>query len=160
MRIPAPQAGVTLVEVLLAAALAGFALLALAMLHSQSLRAMEQAQRTVEANFLLHDLASRMQANPAGRASYVGHLSGSPSSQSCSSASASDPATACSASELAEHDAWMWMVLIEKSLGDAAVATLTILNADETSYTLELTWPENGESLSATLNFRLRSWIP
>ncbi|MGA1561568.1 MAG: hypothetical protein ACO376_01130 [Gammaproteobacteria bacterium] len=160
MRSPAQQTGMTLVEVLLASALAGFALLALALLHSQSLRAMEQAQRNIEANFLLQDLASRMQANPAGRSSYATYLSGTPNSQGCSSSSDSDPATACSASELAEHDAWMWMALVEQSLGDAATATLTTLNNDQTSYALELTWPESGESLSATYNFRLRSWIP
>lgn len=150
------QAGVTLIEVLLASALAAFALLALAMLHSQSLRAMDQAQRSVEANFLLHDFASRMQANPTGRASYASFLTGSPTSQSCNSISDSVPATPCSAVDLAEHDAWMWKAMIEESLGNAASASLTSLNTDDTSYRLSLSWVENGTSLSTELIFRLR----
>ena len=154
------QAGVTLVEVLLASALAGFALLALAMLHSHSLRGMEQAQRQVEATFLLQDFASRMQANPAGRASYAGFLAGTPTSQGCSSTNDSDAASVCNATDLAEHDAWMWTVMIEETLGEDASAVLTSLVSGDTSYKLTLSWAENNEAIDAELIFRLRPWIP
>lgn len=159
MNTPTQQAGITLIEVLIAAALAGFALLALAMLHSQSLRGMEQAQHNVEANLLLQDLASRMQANPAGRISYTSLLGTSVSSQGCSSSNSSDPATPCTPSQLAEHDVWMWQNLVSTALG-TATGSLAVLSTNDTSYRLTLTWTEDGAPTSASLAFRLRSSAP
>ena len=155
------QAGVTLVEVLLASALAGFALLALAMLHTQSLRSLDHAQRAVTANFLLNDLASRMQANPAGRATYVSLIGGSPASQGCSSTHSADAATPCLPAALAQHDLYVWKAMATTSLGSLPSApTLTELSATDTSYRATLNWKDQDETRSASLAFRLRPSIP
>ncbi len=159
MKFRVHQTGITLVEVLLAAALAAFALLALALLHSNSLRAVQQAQHAVDANFLMHDLASRMQANALGRASYAAQLAGSPGSQGCSSTS-STAATACTPTQLAQHDAWAWKALLSDALGSSASATLSTHSTTDTSYQISVAWSENGEDRSASLDFRLRPSIP
>lgn len=125
------QAGVSLIEVLIAIVIASIGLLALAGVNASSIRYAKMSQYRGTATMLANDIAERMRANSLGFASYG--LSSDFSAQASTPAAPSPLCNSyggviCTATQVAAIDLQSWRVRLRSQLPEGS-AYITILNA-------------------------------
>ena len=144
------QAGITLVEVMIALLVISVGLLAVASLQLLSKRSnYDAAQRTTAAQ-LADDLMERMRANPAALIDYLGAAPVGGGSVA-SPATRCEGAVTCTAQELALYDTWQWEQQLDGSLvrlgGEATgglVAPVACINGPDFggtgTYSVAIAW--------------------
>lgn len=142
-----PQAGFTLIEVLVAILVLSIGLLGLAMLQVESLKYNTDAYYRTQATMLAYDIIDRMRANAdtAKSGGYVAaaapteQLCGEPGNGGCSTAEA-----------LASYDLTVWYQRLAASL--PAGATPSSIARAGNQITVTINWAERGVAKS-------RSWV-
>lgn len=150
-RVMNKNAGFTLIEVLIAMVVLAVGLLGLAGLQATSLRNNQSAYNRSQATQLAYDLADRMRANVAGKATYTSILPGAATAKT-NCLPTTMPVTGCSPAEMAENDLFEWNLAVTTTLpsgvGIIAVATGV--------YTITINWDDdrNGNTDSKDPNFQ------
>ena len=123
--------GFTLIEVLIAMLVLGVGLLGLAGLQVTSLSSSQSAYNRSQATELAYDLADRMRANIAGKATYT--TGTAVAKANCLTI------TGCSPTEMAENDLYQWNSAVAATLPNGA-GTVTVAAG---TYTIAITWDDN-----------------
>ena len=133
---PAPAAGFTLLEILIALVVLSIGLLGIAALQGVGLRTSHGAQLTSQASVLAYDIADRIRANPQG--TYLG---------STDNINCDNPPTA---PPLDEADFAEWSCAVRallpngsgEILGSAVSTVIGGITRTVTTYTITLTWTD------------------
>jgi type IV pilus assembly protein PilV len=143
------NAGFTLIEVLIAMVVLAVGLLGLAGLQATSIKNNLSAYNRSQATLLAYDLADRMRANVAGKATYTTIL---PSAATLKSNCLTT--TGCSLADMAENDLFEWNLAVTTTLPSGVG---TIANAAGV-YTVTINWDDNrdGNTNSNDPNFQTR----
>lgn len=135
--------GFTLLEVLVALVVLSVGMLGIGALYVASLQSARTAIiRTKAINFAA-DLADRIRANRGGLAAY----SGGASNRGCADTTA-DGTAACTPTQMAEHDLFLWRQLLTDSrsgLPDAQ-ADITFTAGSPPLYEISISWTEAGDA--------------
>jgi type IV pilus assembly protein PilV len=142
-RVMNKNAGFTLIEVLIAMVVLAVGLLGLAGLQATSIRNNLSAYNRSQATLLAYDLADRMRANVAGKATYTSILPGTATAKT-NCLPTTMPATGCSPAEMAENDLYQWNITVTTTLPNGA-GTVTV-NAGV--YTIGITWDDNRDGFT------------
>jgi type IV pilus assembly protein PilV len=114
------QRGFSLIEVLVTLVIVTVALLSSAALQLLSKRSnYDAAQRTTAAH-LAEDLLERMRNNSGSLLDYVPMAPLGGATQAAPAADCGDPATVCTAAEMAAYDLWQWERLLDGALETTA----------------------------------------
>ena len=141
------SAGFTLIEVLISIVVLAVGLLGLAGLQSTSLRNNLSAYNRSQATLLAYDLADRMRANIAGKATYTSILPDAATAKT-NCLPTNMPASGCSPTEMAENDLFEWnRNLVATSvlhLGlPLGAGTIVETNPSTGVYTINITWDDD-----------------
>ena len=141
------NAGFTLIEVLIAMVVLAVGLLGLAGLQATSLRNNQSAYNRSQATQSAYDLADRMRANIAGKATYTSILPGAATAKT-NCLPTTMPASGCSPAEMAENDLFEWnrnlVATTALPLGlPLGVGTLVDTNPPTSVYTITITWDDD-----------------
>jgi type IV pilus assembly protein PilV len=155
---PAPQAGFSLLEVMIALVVLAVGLLGLAAMQSFSLRYNNQSYQRTQATAAIQDMADRMRANPEGVRAGVYTLS--PATNIPPTAGTNCYAAAClTASAMASFDMNQWVTFITQPqvLGTNATAEIkSVVTADPTYvYRITVNWEENNVAQTQELLVQL-----
>jgi type IV pilus assembly protein PilV len=145
------QRGVTLVESLVALVVLSVGMLGIAGLYVESLRAGRSALLRTHAIALASDMADRIRANPEAKASYA-----KTATQKGTAHAKCNPGGAgqCSPQEMAANDIAVWHALVDDDDDNPAagqvglpggVATISVVGADPSTYTIQIHWTESGQ---------------
>lgn len=154
----APEAGFSLLEVMIALIVLAVGLLGLAAMQSFSLRYNNQSYQRSQATAAIYDMADRMRANPEGVRAGVYALS--PATNIPPSAATNCYATAClTASAMANFDMNQWVTFITQPqvLGASATAEIKSVVAVDPTYVYQITvnWEENNVTQNQQLLVQL-----
>lgn len=131
------QAGVTMIEVLVAVLVLAVGLLGVSGLQSLSLKNTTAVHFAQEAQTYSDDLINRIMANNAAAdaGDYEGaNIPASAPTTDCSS-------TSCSPSDMASWDLWQWHVALTTSVGaPPAAAAAVSWDATKAEYAIAITW--------------------
>jgi len=130
--------GFTLIEVLVAMVLLAVGLLGLAGLQVTSLSNNQSAYNRSQATELAYDLADRMRANVAGRATYASIApTDAAAKPTCLNVAS------CNTATMAENDLYEWNLAVTNSLpaGSGTIATI-----GGNVYTITITWDDDRDS--------------
>jgi type IV pilus assembly protein PilV len=151
-----PQAGFSIVEVMVALMVLAVGMLGIASLYVTSLRSSGSAISRMQAVNLASDLADRIRANRFARTAYEND---DPESHDCTDV------TDCSEADMAENDVFLWKQQIADVLpGDAdgdVVYAAGAPNAPD-DYTITVSWTERGSgegSVDSQLSYTLTMQI-
>lgn len=126
--------GFTLIEVLIAMLVLAVGLLGLAALQTTSLRNNLSAYHRSQATQLAYDLADRMRANVAGKASYTDILpSAATATASCLTT------TGCSTINMAHNDLFEWNRSVSTVLPSGSGTIAVVANI----FTITITWDDD-----------------
>lgn len=132
----AGQAGITMIEVLVAVLVLAVGLLGVAGLQSLSLKNTTTAHFAQEAQSYSDDLINRIMANnqAADTGAYADSIGASAPTPDCS-------AGTCSSAEMASWDLWQWNTALTTAVGapPAAAAEVLWIATDE-EYDIAITW--------------------
>jgi type IV pilus assembly protein PilV len=157
--------GFTLIEVLIATLVLAVGLLGLAGLQATSLRNNLSAYNRSQATQLAYDLADRMRANVAGKATYTSILPGAATAKT-NCLPTILPTTGCSPAEMAENDLFEWnrnlVATTALPLGlPLGVGTIADTSPPTGVYTITITWDDDRNGIvdakdpSFTTSFQL-----
>ena len=126
--------GFTLIEVLIAMLVLAVGLLGLAGLQATGLKNNQSAYNRSQATQLAYDLADRMRANVAGKASYTAIL---PSSATAKTNCLTT--TGCTPADLAQNDLFEWNSAVSNNL-PSGIGTIAIA---ANIFTISITWDDD-----------------
>jgi len=132
--------GFTLIEVLIAMLVLAVGLLGLAGMQATSLRNNQSAYNRSQATQLAYDLADRMRANVAGKATYT---SISPISNATAKANCKNT-TGCTPADMAENDLKQWSDAVIAALPNGT-GTITVTTG---VYTIAITWDDDHDGVA------------
>ncbi len=134
------QAGVSLIEVMIAVLVLGIGLLGIINLQNRSLEYNQQAYLYSQATILAWDIAERMQANPDGGDDYLINFGAKVSSATdCEVTNCSSP------SQIAQWDLAQWLETLERTLPQGkAEITQEDPDVNEYSVVIELDVEKSG----------------
>lgn len=149
--------GFTMIELLVAVVVFSIGLIGIAGMQATALGLTHDSQVTVRASNLTADILEKIRLNPtARRAGHYNDISGTQTAPSCVTTTdaqgdtTTDPSNtgACTAEELAQLDAWLWMEEISDSLPSGSGE----VKFDNDIYTVTVTWKEkqNGTVVDQT----------
>lgn len=157
------QAGLSLIEVLVALAVLSIGLLGTAALQVQAKRSNLSSVERTTASMLINDLFERMRANPTMFATYRADLD---ATQSIGVTGHTEPTpdcltSECSPSELAQRDVWEWeqaLIGVSEQSGGENTGGLVLPMACMTGptdgssgmYTIAVNWRGNAEFTGST----------
>jgi type IV pilus assembly protein PilV len=154
---PGRQAGFSLLEVLIALLVLSIGLLGHSKIQALSVRASTDAHLRTEATFLANDMIERMRANrPAVASDYYASINyaaidcSTAPATICSEGTAGTAAT-CSATEMADEDAFTWTCDVLASLPGGSVAVSSAAGV----YSVAVNWTgldEAGNGLPKTVS--------
>ena len=134
-RVQEQQRGFSLVEVLIALVIMSVGMLGIAGLYVQSLQAGRTSMLRHNAVTLAGDVADRIRANPLAGVAYQDSAG---VDRNC----VDDSGTACDASEMADHDVFLW----KQQAGDTLPGGDVTITFDDTAfpneYTINVNWTE------------------
>lgn len=107
------EKGFTLVEILVAVLVLALGLLGLAGLQTSGLHSNHSANLRTGATLLAYDMTERMRANRAG---YDGGFYNNPTPTDRSCVWDGSTPAACTAQQMAQHDAWEWTTSLTQTL--------------------------------------------
>ena len=114
MRIRHSQAGVTLIEALIAGVILAIGILGVVSLITMSKVSQHQAIQRTRAVALADNILERIRRNPAGLATYNGGLANPLGNASITNEPSPDCSSAtCTTVEMAAHDLWAWEQLLD-----------------------------------------------
>lgn len=128
------NAGFTLIEVLIAMLVLAVGLLGLAGLQATGLKNNQSAYNRSQATQLAYDLADRMRANVAGKASYTAIL---PSSATAKTNCLTT--TGCTPADLAQNDLFEWNSAVSNNL-PSGIGTIAVA---ANIFTISITWDDD-----------------
>ncbi len=135
------NAGFTLIEVLIAMLVLAVGLLGLAGMQAASLKNNQSAYNRSRATQLAYDLADRMRANVAGKATYTAVLPSSATAQTdCLTVS-----TTCTVADMAQNDLFEWNSAVNISL-PSGIGTISVSGS---IYTIRITWDDDQDENDA-----------
>ena len=129
------QLGFSLIEAMVSLVVMSVGLIGIAAMYGQGLSAGRTALFRTQAVNLAADMADRIRLNRLGGAAY----GNAPADHMC------DPGggVACSPTEMAEHDLFVWTTQIANLLPNG-MGTVQFANGTPPSYTIQITWQELG----------------
>jgi len=160
--------GFGLIEVLVALVVLSIGLLGTAKLQVLAIRYNTQSFMRSQAAALAYDMADRMRANPtavaAGSYDSADAANYQPPADNGCSETASSAAQACTAAQLAAHDAWEWGNEISNALPAGAGTVCTDSDPDDAVacdgignvYSITVSWTEMVDGAPSTASYRMR----
>jgi type IV pilus assembly protein PilV len=149
----AMNAGVGLIEALIAMLVLSIGILGVAPVFVHSLRGSRSAILRTQAVNLAADMADRIRANPGGCAAYdlAGYGAGGPAEHGCASDAAAGSGNNCNSAQLAEDDLARWQSAVESALPAAlagtSAAVVQYVAGVPDHYRISVAWQEPGEPL-------------
>ena len=146
----AANAGITFIEVLIAAVVLAVGMIGAAGILLRSLQTSRLALQHSHAVFLVADVADRIRANPAGGAAFAvdeDTILAAPA-YSC------DPSSPCTATDVAALDLQAWQQCVFETLPDAStvVTVSPSLTPGINTYTVTIRWAQSGDAAPASLD--------
>jgi type IV pilus assembly protein PilV len=151
--------GFTLIETLVALVIMSVGLLGIAALHVESVKSARSATLRTKAVTLAVDMAEKMRANRAGMlaGNYVVGAGDNGANHDCADDDTGAATVACSASDMAEHDVWLWKQRIanaQSGLPEGTEATITSDEEEDPTFTIALAWEESDTTNSIALQIQ------
>jgi len=148
MSVRSRQAGVSIVEALVALVILSVGMLGIAGLYLSSLQAGRSANLRIQAVNLASEMADRIRANRNGEASYNLAAGNLPAAVDCAT-------VACTTAQLAQSDQNIWVTTIRAALAGATAGGGSITYTDNPApmpdrYEITVTWREAGSDVDAS----------
>ena len=146
------QAGIGLLEILLAVVILSIGFLASARMQVEGIKANQNALFVSQANFMLRDITDRMRANPQGVS--AGEYRGITTGTVISEPACISDQTACNPQQIAQADLYNWRSKLHEPAGSqnfvSALPSIDTVNARgdiihdavNDTYTLTMYWAE------------------
>lgn len=153
------QAGVSLVEVLVALVVLSVGMLGIAALYVESLRAGRSALTRSQAVVLAADIGDRIRANTAGQANYTKTAD----AQGALNAACVEGGAGCAPATMAAHDIAVWHRAVDSRVGSPTAlpggrGTVVVdTTTTPTTYTITVSWSESGEATPSTYVLRIQA---
>jgi type IV pilus assembly protein PilV len=151
-RYRVPQAGFSLMEVMVALLVLSIGLLGLAALQTSAIKMNHQSYQRTQATTLIYEIIDRMRANvtaaSAGRYVIASGAADPTPAKYCHAA-------ACTADELAVYDLWQWRNAVKGANNTTLAESDSFIQVNGTQHVITVTWKENGISFSQAVTVQL-----
>ena len=134
-----PQAGFSLLEVLISIVVTSIGLLGLAGMQAAGIRNNHSAYHHSQATVLAYDMADRIRANRSSASNYQTSFMTLAAAQAQPECVSSISETVCSAADMAENDLFDWNTALAAAI-PSAVGTITLTGG---LYTVSVSWDDN-----------------